>query len=151
MSQKTGFRIIAILSLVTMLWSLYFSSYWDPLVDIAKNTLFQWPGLEPCHLCRWGRIYMYPIVLLAVLWLIRKNKEYFVGIGWLSAVGICIAIYHYYIQFFGVTNKFLCTDLVPCNVIQWQLWGFITLPLMEIIIFLTFLGLSIAQYKQKRK
>lgn len=149
--MKKIYSIMFGITLVTMLISLYFSTYGDPIADITANTLFQWPWLEPCHLCRWGRILMYPTVLLSLLWIIRGGKEYLVAIWSFASLWIILASYHYYIQFFHIDTSYLCSAAVPCNEIQWQIFWFVTLPLLEIILFIGLLFISIVASRQHNK
>lgn len=81
-----------------------------------------------CPLCRWGRVLMYPIVLLSGLGLVRKNKEYAVPIFVLATIGVYLAAYHYLIQFVDLPRNTTCSIYAPCNVIEWSLFTYITLP-----------------------
>ena len=93
-------------------------------------------GFQPCSLCYWQRIFMYPILLLSIIALIKKDKlnsDYFLG---LSGVGLLISAYHIYIQF--IPNP------LPCNVSgqgvsctdNWVLeYGYITIPVMAATCF----------------
>lgn len=139
---KILFRIIFLVSLAALLGSLYFSNFGDPLADISNRTLFQWTGLQACPLCRWGRILMYPIVLLSGLGLLRKNKEYIVPITVLSTIGVYLAAYHYTIQFINLPWNTTCNIYAPCNIIDWSLFTYITLPWLEFVAFLLIMILA---------
>ena len=70
--------------------------------------LFSGTGFEPCHLCWWGRILMYPLVAISVYGLIKKDKEISFLTGFLSLAGVLLAGYHYLIQYQASLNVFSC-------------------------------------------
>lgn len=148
--QHTFLWIIFAIALLAMLGSLYFSSFGDPLEDLTNWTLFQGAWLAACSLCRWGRILMYPIVLLSWLGLLRKNKEYIVPTFVLSTIGIYLAAYHYLIQFITVPRNTTCAIGVPCDIIDWSLFTYITLPGLELVAFAIVSFLSWRFLKQNR-
>ena len=118
-------RILAfVVALVAMLGSLFFS-------EIA--------GFEPCKLCWYQRIVMYPMVLLLGLAIAKTDKkniiDYCLG---LSGIGAIIATYHYWLQRGG--NEF-----IPCSTVGYSVscaktfdmsYGYITIPFMALTAFL---------------
>ncbi|MDM5155662.1 disulfide oxidoreductase [Bacillus sp. DX1.1] len=92
---------------------------------------------EPCTLCWYQRILMYPLVVLLGAAIIRK--DYKIGIYSLiiAIVGACISIYHYLLQkvFFFSTNGATC-GRIPCTGDYLDWFGFITIPLLALIAFL---------------
>ncbi|MDM5189180.1 disulfide oxidoreductase [Bacillus sp. DX4.1] len=92
---------------------------------------------EPCTLCWYQRILMYPLVVLLGAAIIRK--DYKIGIYSLiiAIVGACISIYHYLLQkvsFFS-TNGATC-GRTPCTGDYLDWFGFVTIPLLALIAFL---------------
>ena len=67
-------------SLVATLGSLYFSEV---------------RGYEPCTLCWYQRILMYPIVLISGVALFQKNARIALTLAVFSIVGGSISLYHY--------------------------------------------------------
>lgn len=112
--------IVFLVSLCAVSGSLYFSEV---------------VGFIPCHLCWWQRIFMYPIVLLSLMSIIRKTKEDINFILPLSLTGMCISIYHIYLQF-SSTSSNICADGVSCNVKYIEWFGFITIPVLCFTAFL---------------
>lgn len=119
-------------SLVATLGSLYFS-------EIL--------GYIPCDLCWIQRIFMYPIVIISTIALIKKNKDIAYGSLYLSGIGMLFSIYHYGIQkvpFMGDANG-IC-GAVPCNLQYINYFGFVTIPFLAgvafIVIFISSLLLS---------
>lgn len=98
-------------------------------------------GYEPCKLCWFQRIFMYPQVLLLGLALSGKHK----GSGALldaslvlSIIGAAVAFYHYLLQL-GVVTGLPCAAVgysVSCAQRFVMQWGFVTIPLMSFSAFL---------------
>lgn len=106
-----------------------------------QGTLFAGEGLEPCHLCRWARILMYPIVWLSVMALWKKRTDIIVYVRNISYAGIVLELYHYLLQKtnwldFMSFNSF-CTKANPCAASQQVNYlGFITIPFLCLIAFI---------------
>jgi disulfide bond formation protein DsbB len=110
-----------IASFIATLGSLYFS-------EILQYT--------PCDLCWYQRIFMYPLVIILGIGVLKKDASSSLYSLILSAIGGCISIYHYSIQkidFLG-ENSVSC-GIVPCTgeYINWL--GFITIPFLALVAF----------------
>lgn len=95
--------------------------------------LSQVVGLEPCLLCWWQRIAMYPqLVLLAIAgW--RRDHSVMRYILALSVIGMVIALYHIFLQA-GVGLLAPCgsSELVSCTTVQLTEFGYVTIPVMSL-------------------
>ncbi|NEU30993.1 disulfide bond formation protein B [bacterium LRH843] len=124
-------------SLVAMLGSLYFS----------QIKLF-----EPCTLCWYQRILMYPLVVILLLGIIQKDTKVAVYSMVLSGIGLCISIYHYGLQklSFLSTNAPSC-GRIPCTgeYINWL--GFITIPFLAGTAFLIIFICSLSIIRSSRR
>ncbi|REJ16127.1 MAG: disulfide bond formation protein B [Bacillaceae bacterium] len=116
-----------IASLISTLGSLYFSEIMH---------------FEPCKLCWFQRIFMYPLVVILGIAVVKKDYKIASYSLTLSIMGGMISIYHYSIQkipFLGEHS--LACGRVPCtsDYINW--FGFVTIPFLALvgfsIIFLT--------------
>lgn len=121
-------------SLIATLGSLYFS-------EIQKYI--------PCELCWYQRIFMYPLVLLLGMAIVKKDYGIARYSFVLSTIGGLISLYHYSIQkvsFLG-ENSISC-GVVPCTgqYINWL--GFITIPFLALIAFII---ISISSYMIMKK
>jgi disulfide bond formation protein DsbB len=108
-------------SVIAMFGSLYFS-------EIRQ--------FEPCVLCWYQRILMYPLVVILGVAYIRKDFNITLYALILSAIGGGISFYHYLLQkvsFFAETAP--TCGRVPCTgqYINW--FGFITIPFLALIAF----------------
>jgi disulfide bond formation protein DsbB len=121
-----------IVSLTATLGSLYFS-------EVLR--------LQPCELCWYQRICMYPLVLLLAVGLsspgaqIRRYTLPLVVTGWIVA-GYHNLLY-YNLLGEGVTT---CANGISCTSRQIQWFGFVTIPLLSLTAF-TLLGAMLALYK----
>ncbi len=103
----------------------------------------------PCVLCWYQRIALYPLVVIIALGIATRD------VGWkkyamaMSLIGLAIAGYHN-LLYYGVIPEAItpCTEGVPCNARQLELFGIITIPLMSLASFAAILGL-IAAYRPR--
>ena len=118
------------------LGSLYFSNFGDPITNLAQGILFDTSrGFEPCHLCWWARILLYPIVVISLVGILKKDRKFTDYILPLSSLGIVLEIYHYYLQMFPSEASAFCTVDNPCSKVEVAYGGFITIPLLAGIAF----------------
>lgn len=115
-------------------------------------------GLPVCHLCWWQRIFMFPIELIVLVSLWTKTKTNHLLIALMTAIGLPIALYHYYghYQKYVVGNPFLlpCSTnpLEPsCSNSPVMTFGFVTIPLMAALVFGALLWLSYLAYKKSKQ
>ncbi|MFK2825894.1 disulfide oxidoreductase [Bacillus sp. B190/17] len=124
-------------SFVAMLGSLYFS-------EVMKY--------EPCELCWYQRILMYPLVLILGMAVIKKDAAAARYSLLLSATGACISIYHYAIQkidFFSNTAP--ACGRVPCTGMYINWLGFITIPFLALTAFIVIFTASLLIIKEKKE
>ena len=76
---------------------------------------------------------MYPVALFLIIGLFNKSV---IKVGYLSAVGVGIGIYHIYLQNGGGGGGSCAID-VPCNWKYVDIFGFISIPVMASTGFLT--------------
>lgn len=94
-------------------------------------------ALEPCTLCWYQRIALYPQVLILGIALWKRDKgivDYIIG---LSVVGALLAAYHSYLQYTG-TQSITCSAIegaVSCSARQVFEFGYVTIPVMSLTVF----------------
>lgn len=94
--------------------------------------------LPPCSLCWYGRICMYGIALLSAtaLWKEKTDTRDFVMP--FAVAGAIISLYHMAVQAKLIGSFFCSTEsAVSCATAQFTAYGFLTLPMMGLIIYTT--------------
>lgn len=79
---------------------------------------------------------MYPLVLIIGTGIATRDSRFKIYALPLCLIGLAIAVYHNLI-YYGVIPESItpCTEGVPCNSVQIELLGFITIPLMGLAAF----------------
>ncbi|QWU13939.1 disulfide bond formation protein DsbB [Paenibacillus sophorae] len=91
---------------------------------------------EPCKLCWFQRIFMYPQVFLLGIATYRNDKRIIPYVLPLCAIGGSISLYHYAEQKIPALGKVVpCTIGVPCTKDYLNFFGFITIPLLALTAF----------------
>lgn len=103
-------------------------------------------GFEPCKLCWFQRIFMYPQVILLGIALWKKNGALTIYNSIvLSAIGVIIAGYHYLLQI-GIAPELPCAAVgysAACSQRFVMHFGYITIPMMALTAFLLIIVFSI--------
>lgn len=124
--------LTAAVGTVAMVGSLYFSEVADYV---------------PCRLCWFQRIAMYPIALVGVVALVRRDA----GSRWyvvpMAAVGALVSAYHYAIERGIVSDSESCTLFGPsCADVWFEEFGFVTLAFMALAGFLAVVVLNTVSF-----
>ncbi|AMR01301.1 MULTISPECIES: disulfide formation protein C [Bacillus] len=122
-------------SFIATLGSLYFS-------EIMK--------FEPCVLCWYQRIFMYPFVLWLGIAVAKKDYRIASYSLPIATIGACISLYHYAIQKVAAfSSAGAACGRVPCTgeYINW--FGFVTIPFLALIGFITIAVCSFIVIKNK--
>lgn len=124
-------------SFVATLGSLYFSEV---------------RHFNPCVLCWYQRICMYPLVALFLVGLWRKDRD----VVWytlpLTVIGLVIALYHNLIYYHLISESFKpCAVGASCTTKFFAWYGFITIPLMSLTAFTIILILTVLYLRVTRE
>jgi disulfide bond formation protein DsbB len=92
--------------------------------------------LPPCKLCWYQRIFMFPLPIILFMGLFpfdRRAVRYAMPV---AVVGALIAIYHLLLQA-GVIPESIspCSEGVSCADIDFQLFGFASIPMLSLFAF----------------
>lgn len=130
-----AFAMAWFVALLATAGSLYFS-------DVA--------GFEPCRLCWYQRIAMYPLVVLLAIAAARRERAGALYAGGLAAMGAAIAAYHVALEWIPALDTGACDASSPCTLIWFRVFGFISLPTLALAAFLlilTVLSIRIPTHK----
>ena len=118
--------------------ALYFSFIVALTATLGSLFYSEIAHFEPCKLCWFQRIFMYPLVLLIGMAIYRKDKRIADYSSAMSLFGAIIASYHYYLQRGGIT-------ILPCSAVGYSVscsqnftmeFGYVTIPIMSLTAFL---------------
>jgi disulfide bond formation protein DsbB len=94
-------------------------------------------GFEPCELCWWQRIFLFPQAVIFLIAVIKKDVKAFWYAAPLSVLGGIVALYHTYIQLGGESSVLPCTSAGgACAKVYVLEQGYITIPTMALTVFL---------------
>lgn len=92
---------------------------------------------QPCVLCWYQRIFMYPQVILLGMATFRNDRGIIRYIIPLSVIGGIFSVVHYLEQKIpGFSAGITCQVYNPCNIDYLNWFGFITIPLLALIAFI---------------
>ncbi len=104
----------------------------------------------PCRLCWIQRGFMYPAALLLVAAVVTRRAWLRLTAAGLAAIGLLVAIFHRYEQEFGGIGDFCQADN-PCSLRWVDEFGFMTIPTMAGIGFLTIVTLVVLRELDERR
>lgn len=140
MQIKNNFFIIYVawlISLVSIAGSLFFSSILE---------------LPPCFLCWYQRIFIFPLGIILAVGFLKKDTL----VSWyafpLALIGWIISFYHN-LLYYGFIEEALipCTGGTSCTEKQFELFGFLSIPLMALLSLTSILVLLILFAKKTQK
>lgn len=124
-------------SIIATLGSLYFS-------EIRQY--------EPCTLCWYQRIIMYPFAIILGIAIVKKDFRISLYTMILSGIGALISSYHYAIQKISfLAESAPACGRIPCNgeYINWL--GFITIPFLALTAFIIIFICSFIIWKSSKE
>ncbi len=99
-------------------------------------------GMQPCLLCWYQRIALYPLVIIFIVGIIKKTRDAWDYAIPLVGIGSLIGLYQVLlVQGVIAEGAATCSLGVPCAQVTWSLFGFITIPLLSFLAFVFLLGL----------
>lgn len=134
--QSIVWYFIFLQAIVAMFGSLYYSTFGDPVANILAGIPFpQNAGFTPCLMCWFARILMYPISFISLTGAVLNDKKFTFYILPLAIPGIALEIYHYLLQKTTIVTSLGCTSNNPCNAMEVNYLGFITIPFLCLTAF----------------
>ena len=99
----------------------------------------------PCVLCWYQRIAMYPLCVLLLMALLRKETYILPYAFALAGIGGMISLYHNLLHW-GIIPEDMspCVQGVPCSTVYINYLGFITIPFLSLCSFLAIIGVLAA-------
>ena len=115
------------------------------LVALASTAGSLWYSevlhFEPCRLCWYQRIAMYPLVPILGIAAFRRDPKVRPYALTLAGVGLVISIYHNLLERFPQLETGVCSASVPCTARYVWKYGFVGIPYMAMSGFLLIIAL----------
>lgn len=121
------------------------------LAALAGTLLMEFAGaLPPCMLCWWQRVFMYPIVLISLIAVIKDTDvsdiaDYILA---LSVCGAAVALYQHLLQMLPTGSLIPCDAAGECSIRSVFEFGFVTIPWMALSVFALFIFVSLVVRKR---
>jgi hypothetical protein len=96
---------------------------------------------EPCRLCWYQRIAMYPLVVILGIAAWRRDPAVRRYAAPVAVIGALIATYHYALEWLPWLDSGACSASTPCTIIWFREFGFISLPYLALSAFLLIVAL----------
>jgi disulfide bond formation protein DsbB len=120
----------------------------------TMGSLFLGRYFVPCELCWYQRVLLYPLTILTAVAMINKDKQ---GVAKyilpFSIPGFALALYHYLLQM-----KIIAVDVISCgnsgiscSTVDWNIGGFITIPLLSAMAFAAISVIMLWYYRVQAK
>ena len=112
-------------------------AFWVALLATMGSLYFsEIAHFEPCKLCWFQRIAMYPLVVLLGIAAVRRDDGIRVYGRALSAIGALVALYHIGLEWIPALDTGACGTGPACSIIWFRVLGFISLPTLALVAFL---------------
>lgn len=124
-------------------WSVLFLA-WLCAAGATLGSLFfsEVMELPPCTLCWVQRIFMFPLAIVLLVGLLPFDPKVVRYALPLSLIGAAVAIYHLLLQFGWIPESASpCTQGVSCADAQLSLFGFVSIPMLSLLVFASVSGL----------
>jgi disulfide bond formation protein DsbB len=109
-------------------------------------------GIEPCSLCWYQRIFMYPLVLILLTGLLPLDRRVTRYALPLAIVGWMTALYHL-LMYAGIVPESLqpCGSGPSCVQDDLGLFGFVNVPMLSLLSFSAVIGLLLTFMKRTKQ
>lgn len=120
--RPNALKVAALVAVVATLGSLYYS---------------QFAHFVPCEFCWYQRIGIYPLAVILPIAAFRGDHDVRVYVLPINAITALVSVYHILMERFPSVFETQCSTTVPCSLIWFESFGFITLPTMALTTSIT--------------
>lgn len=134
-------------------WTLVFLCWWfTGLATLGALYLSVYREIEPCVLCGYQRMFMFPLVPILFVGLFTFDRRVIHCALSLAIIGWLIAVFHLLLITGVVPEAFKpCPRGVPCSELQITWFGFVTVPLLSVAAFSLITVLLVAAHVRNSK
>ena len=124
-------------------WTLIFIAWLIAAVSTMTSLFFsEIMLLEPCVLCWYQRICIFPLAIILLMGLFPLDKSIIKYALPFAVVGLGFTLYHIAL-FYGFIPEGLkpCSKGIPCDDDSMVLFGFLPIPLLSVVAFSAIIAL----------
>ena len=111
-------------------------AFWVALLATMGSLYFsEVAHFDPCRLCWYQRIAMYPLAVLLGIAAVRRDDGIRIYGRALSTIGAAVAVYHVALEWIPALDTGACGIGPACTVVWFRALGFISLPTLALIAF----------------
>ena len=124
-------------------WAILFAS-WLLVATATLGSLFfsEVMELPPCSLCWVQRVFMFPLAIILLVGLLPFDPGVVRYALPLAAIGGLIALYHLLLQVGVIPESAApCRQGISCSEAQLQVLGFLSIPMLSLLVFGSVTGL----------
>jgi len=134
-------------------WMLVFVCWLLASVSTLGSLFFsEVMGFQPCVLCWYQRICMYPLVLILPAALFPFDRNVVRYAAPLALLGLLTAGFHLLLVAGYIPESIKpCVQGVPCTDVQIEWFGFVTIPLLSALSFLVIAVLLLVSYRRSAR
>lgn len=131
-------------------WVLVFACWLIASISTLGSLFFsEIMGFQPCVLCWYQRIAMYPLVLILPAGMFPFDRNIVRYALPLSLIGALTGIFHLLLVAGYIPESIKpCVQGVPCTEVQIEWFGFVTIPLLSGLSFLIISALLILIHRR---
>lgn len=116
----------------TRLWLTFIFSFGAIVGSLYFSGVLHYP---PCTLCWWARIFIYPVAIISLVGITKKDFSVHLYNLFLSGLAVIVTGYHTYITF-GGNEVVSCGTAGSCLARYVMEFGFVTIPTMALFVSL---------------
>jgi disulfide bond formation protein DsbB len=121
------------------------------LATVGSLAMSEAFGLIPCVLCWYQRIFMYPLVIIIGVAVLRRDTTWPITAIPFAVLGVAVSLYHSLLQWQVLPESAApCVAGVSCITLHVNWLGFITIPFMSLLAFLLIIGLALIRLKGEK-
>jgi disulfide bond formation protein DsbB len=132
-------------------WNIIFACWIIATIATLGSLFFSEVMLfQPCVLCWYQRIAMYPLVAIFLVGSYQSPRSTFAFSFPIVLIGWVIALYHNLLHYEIVPESASpCMEGVSCSTVYINLFGFLTIPMMSFVAFSLMLGALVLLKRKK--
>ena len=105
---------------------------------------------EPCRLCWYQRIAMYPLVVILAMGAARRDRSIVPYAIALAGIGAAIATYHVGLEWIPALDTGACDASAPCTLVWFRELGYVSLPVLALTAFLSIITVLSVRTDEQR-